>query len=92
MQKNDQQDIAALNAAKNYMGAVAWPTIALGLTIPLAYLCTPLLVISGSLHLFVGLLLMSVFTYAAYTVLHDAAHGSISGSHKELRWLNEMLG
>ena len=42
--------------------------------------------------MFAGLLLMSVLTYAAYTVLHDAAHGSISGSHKELRWLNEMLG
>lgn len=92
MQKNDEHDIAALNAAKNYMGAVAWPTIVLGLMIPLAYLCTPLLVISGSLPLPLGLLLMSIFTYAAYTVLHEAVHGSISGSHKELRWLNEMLG
>ena len=92
MQKNGQQDIAALNAAKNYMGAVAWPTIALGVTIPLAYLCTPLLVINGALALFPAMLLMSILTYAAYTVLHDAAHGSISGSHKELRWLNEMMG
>jgi beta-carotene hydroxylase len=92
MQKNDQQDLAALTAAKQYMGGFAWPTVALGLGITLAYVATPLLVLSGSLPLLPALLLMSVLTYAAYTVLHDAAHGSIAGSHRELRWLNELLG
>ena len=92
MQKNDQQDLAALNAAKHYMGGIAWPTVALGLCITLAYMITPLLVVNGSLPVLLGLPLMSLLTYAAYTVLHDAAHGSITGSHRELRWLNELMG
>jgi len=92
MQKNDQQDLAALNAAKQYMGDFAWPTVVLGLGITLAYVATPLLVVSGSLHVLPALLLMSALTYAAYTVLHEAAHGSIAGSHRKLRWLNELMG
>jgi beta-carotene hydroxylase len=36
--------------------------------------------------------LVAVLTYLAYTVLHEAAHGSICGSHQSLRWLNEMMG
>lgn len=92
MRTNDQQDLAALTAAKRFMGDFAWPTALLGLGVPLAYLATPLWVISGGLPIIAGLALMSVLTYVAYTALHDAAHGSICGSHRQLRWLNELVG
>src|SRR5210317_1788657 len=92
MRTNDQQDLAALDAAKRYMGDFAWPTVLLGLGTALAYLITPLLVVTGALPLLAGLALMSVLTYMAYTALHDAVHGSVSGSHKQLRWLNELVG
>ena len=42
--------------------------------------------------LLVGALLMIVLTYMSYTVVHDAVHGSISGSHQKLRWVNEGMG
>jgi beta-carotene hydroxylase len=92
MRTNDQQDLAALDAAKRYMGDFAWPTVLLGLGTALAYLITPLLVVTGALPILAGLALMSVLTYMAYTALHDAVHGSVSGSHKQLRWLNELVG
>lgn len=92
MNKPDTHDQQALNAAKQYMGKVAWPTVLLGLVLGASYVATPLLVITGALPMLAALPLMAVLTYAAYTVLHEAAHGSISGSNRSLRWLNEALG
>ena len=92
MSKQDALDRQALVAAQQYMGKLAWPTVLLGVTVGLAYVVTPLLLIAGVIPLAVAFLLMTVATYAAYTVLHEAAHGSISGSHTSLRWLNEALG
>ena len=92
MSANENLDLQALTAAKRYMGDFAWPTVVLGTAIVLAYLATPLLVVAGHLPLLLGVLLMALLTYAAYTVLHEAAHGSISGSHTSLRWVNELMG
>ncbi|QFU77882.1 fatty acid desaturase [Halioglobus maricola] len=74
------------------MGAVAWPTVLLGLTVAAGYVSTFALALTGQLSLWMAGPLVVVFTYLAYTVLHDAAHGSISGSHTSLRWMNEALG
>jgi len=50
------------------------------------------LVITGVVSLALAFPVMAILTYAADTVLHDAAHGSISGSNTSLRWLNEAMG
>lgn len=92
MNKSDELDLQALEAAKKYMGGFAWPTVVLGVGIFVGYVATPVLVVTGQLSLLAGFCLMSMLVYAAYTVLHDAAHGSISGSHRSLRWLNELMG
>ena len=92
MNKPDKLDQQALQAAKQYMGKVAWPTVLLGVAVSTSYVAIPLLVAAGVLSLLVAVPLMALLTYAAYTVLHDAAHGSISGSHQSVRWLNEALG
>ncbi len=81
-----------LRAAQQYMGGFAWPTVLLGVVVFFAYILVPLLVAGEQLPLWLGTLLMAVLTYMAYTVLHDAAHGSISGSNQSLRWLNECMG
>ena len=92
MPNNDNLDLSALNSAKQYMGGFAWPTVVLGVVVTAAYIATPLMVATGMLPLILGLPFMALLSYAAYTVLHDAAHGSISGSHQRLRWLNELMG
>jgi len=63
-----------------------------GIVLVAVYLATPLLVVMGVMPLLVAVPLAGFVTYASYTVLHDAAHGSISGSHTSLRWVNEALG
>lgn len=92
MSNSDELDLQALESAKKYMGGFAWPTVLLGAGVFVGYVVIPVLVVSGQLSLLAGFCLMSVLVYAAYTVLHDAAHGSISGSHKSLRWVNELMG
>ena len=85
-------DQAARSAAKQQMGEFAWPTVVLGVTVTAAYIATPLLVAHGSLSILVAIPVMMVLTYAAYTVMHEAVHGSISGSNGSLRWVNELMG
>jgi beta-carotene hydroxylase len=85
-------DKKARRAAQDYQGEFAWITVCFGLAVFACYLATPFLVVNGALSLPAGALLMILLTYAAYTVMHDAAHGSISGSHAGLRWINEWMG
>ena len=92
MEKKDNLDLVALEAAKQHMGSFAWPTVVLGIVLLATYLATPALVVMGVMPLLIAIPLMGFVTYASYTVLHDAAHGSISGSHTSLRWVNETMG
>jgi len=88
----DSPDIIALKAAKRRMGDVAWITVVLGFAVTISYLAVPFLVAASLLSVWLAMPLMIALTYASYTVLHEAVHGSINGSNKSLRWLNELLG
>ena len=92
MSNSDKMDSEALASAKRYMGAFAWPTVVFGLLVVSSYATVLILSFAGQLALWLALPLVTVLTYLAYTVLHEAAHGTISGSHQSLRWLNEALG
>jgi len=92
MKKTDSLDQQARRAAQSHMGEFAWPTVMLGVTVFFAYIATVALVAQGVVPTWVGTLLIVPLTYASYTVLHEAVHGSISGSHQSLRWLNELMG
>lgn len=89
---SDTLDQQALTSAKKYMGAVAWPTVFLGLFVGAGYLSVMVAAVLGRMPLWSAIPLVALLTYFAYTVLHEAAHGSISGSNQSLRWLNEALG
>ena len=92
MQNADALDQAALSKAKTYMGEIAWPTVILGSVVFTSYIAVLALVASGGMSLLVALPLITVLTYAAYTVMHEAVHGSISGSVGSMRWLNDAMG
>lgn len=74
------------------MGRVAWPTVCLAAVAISVYLLVLTWVVAGQMSIWLALLLTALATYACYTVLHEACHGSISGSRRDLRWLNETLG
>lgn len=92
VEQKDSLDHAALLAAKQHMGGFAWPTVVLGLVVVISYLGTLVLAVIGIMPLIMAAPLIALLTYAAYTVLHEAAHGTISGSQGSMRWLNETMG
>ncbi len=92
MKRQDSLDQQARALAQPYMGSFGWPTVILGFTVTSLYFVALFSVLAGGLPLSLGALLMLLTTYLSYTVLHDAAHGSISGSYQKLRWVNEAMG
>ena len=78
--------------ANGYCEELAWPTVLLVvITFPLFFLI-PALVFRGHLPIWVGTIGMAVVSYANYTALHEAVHGSVCGARKQFRWLNELVG
>lgn len=92
MSKPDILDKQALASARQYMGEVAWLTVVLGLGLGTSYFVTVMMALAGVLSLWFAVPLVAVLTYLNYTILHEAAHGSISGNRKSLHWINEGLG
>jgi len=92
MQHSDNLDLAALQAAKQYMRGVAWPTVIFAGGVFAAYLMTVTGTVLGFVPLPLAIPVVAVLTYLSYTVLHEAAHGTISGNDASFRWLNDGLG
>ena len=92
MSKSDELDRRALASATAYMGGVAWPTIVFGVLAVTSYLGSVALALVGAISLPLAVPLVAFLTYLNYTVLHESAHGSISGGQPSMRWLNESLG
>jgi beta-carotene hydroxylase len=92
MQQQENLDQAAVVAAKAYMGEFARPTVIYATTVIGAYAATLVLAATNILPLPAAFLLVGVLTYLAYTILHESAHGTISGSDQSRRWINEWLG
>ena len=92
MTNSDVLDQRALASARQYMAKVAWPTVILGSVVGVAYLATVAMALAGVLPLWLAVPIVAVLTYASYTVAHESVHGSISGNHASLRWLNKALG
>jgi len=85
-------DSAAKTAASRYQGEFAWITVVAGIAIFASYVTVPFLVVLNMLPLWAGCVALVFATYFSYSILHDAVHGSISGSHTKLRWVNEWMG
>lgn len=88
----EELDGIARSAARSYQGEFAWFTVLLGIVVLGAYLAIILAASAGALPLPAAALLTMPCVYLAYTVLHEAVHGSISGNRQDLRWINEAMG
>ncbi|MEO1658644.1 MAG: fatty acid desaturase [Pseudomonadota bacterium] len=88
----EQMDVRASRVAQRYMGATAWPIVWGGTAVVGAYVATLLLAGAGMLSLWIAFPLSAFLVYASYTMMHEAAHGSICGKDKSLKWLNDALG
>lgn len=92
-----QEDLSVLNkqaidTAKQYMGEVAWLTVALVVLVLTGFIANLWLFSAGLLPFWAALLIYAALTYMSYTPLHEAVHGNINGSNHRLKWLNSLCG
>lgn len=92
MSEAHRLDQEAVASASQHMSLVAWPTVVLGVVLALAYMAAVATTLSGLLPLWLAVPLVAMIIYLSYTVLHESVHGSITGNHGSLRWLNKTLG
>jgi len=71
---------------------VANGTILLFLFYALGFSLTIILVLNGSLSINIGMLINCVFSYVAFTPMHEAAHENIRGRGKSWKWLETIIG
>lgn len=91
------QDLATLDrqaiaAAKQHIGRVAWPTVALVVLIAVAFVINLALFAVGLISPWVATPILAALTYMAYTPLHEAVHGNVQGNRRRLGWLNDLCG
>lgn len=91
------QDLATLNkqaiaAAKQHIGKVAWPTVALAALVVVAFAVNLVLFASGVMSPWLATPIIAALTYMAYTPLHEAVHGNVHGDQRRLKWLNDLCG
>lgn len=68
--------------------AVAWPTLLLGLAVPIAWLLVVVAAFAGHIPLGVATVVGAVLAYLSFTPMHDASHKSVC----RVRGVNEALG
>lgn len=91
------QDLAALDkqaiaAAKQHIGMVAWPTVALAGLVVIAFAINLALFAYGLVSPWIATPVLAGLTYMAYTPLHEAVHGNVHGNNRRLKWLNDLCG
>ena len=89
---NELEEARANAAARARMGAVAWPTMALGVAVLIGYGLVLAAAMSGAVPLWGALIASALLYYPSYTVTHEAVHGNIGGKSKSLEWLNSLFG
>lgn len=72
--------------------AVAWPTLALAVALPIALLTVVGLGLSRALPLWVCTPVLAIISYAHYTLVHEAIHGNVVASPKSAAWINTVVG
>lgn len=88
----DKLNIEATQSAKPYMANFAWPTVLFVLFILTGFIVNIWAFIQGLIPMWLATVILGIFTYFAYTPLHEAVHSNIHGKHSKLRWLNELCG
>ena len=79
-------------AANRYCDAMGWPTIILLAVVAPSYFALPILAALGWVSHWFVVPAMAFLTYAAYTPMHEAAHGSVCGAGRRFRWVNDAVG
>ena len=78
--------------ARTFMGRIEWEMIVVGLGQCIVWVITWGLVVNDVIPLWAGLLISTISTACSYLPSHAGQHGHLSGKHKQLSWINTVVG
>jgi beta-carotene hydroxylase len=78
--------------ARELSPAIAWPTLAMALALPIAHWTVVGLGLAGGLPLWACAIVLTATAYAHYTLVHESIHGNLAPGYGRLRWLNTLVG
>ncbi len=78
--------------ARDLSPAIAWPTLALAIVLPLAFAGLVYLAMSGQAPLAVFTLPIALVSYAHYSLVHESIHGNVVAAPRSLAWVNTLVG
>lgn len=71
---------------------VAWPTLALAVILPITFGGLAWLGLRGAAPPWTLIPILSLVSYAHYTLVHESIHGNVVASPKSLAWVNTLVG
>lgn len=72
--------------------AVAWPTLALTVILPVTLFSVIALGFTGALPLWACTPILAFVSYAHYSLVHESVHGNVVAAPKRLAWINTVVG
>ena len=78
--------------ARTFMGRIEWEMIVVGLGQCIVWVITWGLVVNNVIPLWAGFFISTILTACAYLPSHAGQHGHLSGKHKQLNWLDTVVG
>ena len=72
--------------------AVAWPTLALAVALPATFATFVFLGLAGRVPLWACAAVLSLVSYAHYTLVHESVHGNIVPGSPALAWVHTVVG
>ena len=91
----DYQDLSIeqeRKVARTLMGRIEWEMIVIGLGQCALWVVIWSLVVQSIIPLWAGFLMSTITTAFSYLPSHAGQHGHLSGKHKNLKWLNSVVG
>lgn len=79
-------------AVERYRGRFAWRVVAEFLVSLTLWVGVIVLGVTGTIPLWLGLLLNAVIATTFYMPLHEATHGNIWGAHRRGKWGQDLIG
>jgi beta-carotene hydroxylase len=78
--------------AKELSPPVAWPTVAMALALPMGFWGLAALGFIGVVPFWIATPILTVLSYAHYTLVHESIHGNLTPGFPRLRGLNTLVG
>lgn len=71
---------------------IAWPTLALAVLLPGAFIAIVTAGLTGRLPLWICTVVLAPLSYAHYTLVHESIHGNVVARKPAWAWVNTLVG